>query len=345
MPATPPNARQVPADRTRHGDTVTDEFAWLADKDDPATIAYLEAENAWTERATAHLADLRATLFSEIRNRTQETDLSVPSRKGGYWYYTRTVRGKQYGIQCRRAVREGEVDPPPTGDGGPLVGEDVLLDGNKLAEGHEFFALGTFDVSPDGHRLAFSTDFTGDERFTLKIKDLETGEILADEIPDAFYGSAWSADGSTLFYITVDEAWRPYRVWRHVIGQPSAQDTVVYEETDERFWVGVELTRSEKFIVIDANSKVTSEVRVIDAAGALQTLGRDADEVESQVTRGRRQSRRPHDHLGDDGRHGRRRRLGDGHRRSLASAAEGANLYGARRGRRYPPVDQTAMRG
>ena len=265
MPATPPNARQVPADRTRHGDTVTDEFAWLADKDDPATIAYLEAENAWTERATAHLADLRATLFSEIRNRTQETDLSVPYRKGAYWYYTRTAEGKQYGIQCRRAVREGEVDPPPTGDGGPLVGEDVLLDGNKLAEGHEFFALGTFDVSPDGHRLAFSTDFTGDERFTLKIKDLETGEILADEIPDAFYGSAWSADGSTLFYITVDEAWRPYRVWRHVIGQPSAQDTVVYEETDERFWVGVELTRSEKFIVIDAHSKVTSEVRVIPA--------------------------------------------------------------------------------
>jgi oligopeptidase B len=131
----------VPTERTHHHDTVTDEFAWLADKDNPDTVAYLAAENAWTERATAHLAGLRETLFEETRRRTRETDLSVPSRKGGYWYYTRTAEGRQYGIHCRRAVRPGETDPPATGDGGPLVGEDVLLDGNKLAEGNEFFAL------------------------------------------------------------------------------------------------------------------------------------------------------------------------------------------------------------
>jgi oligopeptidase B len=267
-PATPPTARQVPADRTHHGDTVTDEFSWLAEKEDPETIAYLDAENAFTEQATKHLATLRETLFGETKARTQETDLSVPTRKGGHWYYTRTAEGQQYGIQCRRAVAPGEVDPPATGDGAPLAGEEILLDGNALAEGRDFFALGTFDISPDGRWLAYSTDFSGDERFTLKVKDLRTGEVLADEITDAFYGSAWSADGSTLFYLTVDDAWRPHRVWRHAVGG-AGDDVIVYEEPDERFWVGVELTRSEKFIVIDAQSKITSEVRVIPADAPL----------------------------------------------------------------------------
>jgi oligopeptidase B len=264
--ATPPVAKRVPAERTHHGDTFVDEYAWLATKDDPETIDYLKAENAYTEAATAHLARLRETLFEETKRRTQETDLSVPTRKGGYWYYTRTVEGQQYGIQCRRAVRDGEIAPPSTADGAPLEGEEVLLDGNALAEGHDFFALGTFDVSPDGRWLAYSTDFAGDERFTLRVKDLTTGEVLPDEVPGAFYGSAWSADGSTLFYLTVDEAWRPHRVWRHAIGTPPTDDVVVYQEDDERFWVGVELTRSEKFIVIEANSKITSEARVIPAS-------------------------------------------------------------------------------
>ena len=261
-PDSPPSVRQVLSERTFHGDTVTDEYAWLTDKDNPQTVAYLEAENAWTERATAHLAGLRDTVFNEIKSRTQETDLTVPSRKGGHWYYTRTVEGKQYGIHCRVAVRPGETDPPSTAD---QPGEEVLLDGNALAEGKEFFALGTFDVSPDGNWLAYSTDFDGDERFTLKIKNLGTGEVLADEIPGTFYGTAWSADASTLFYITVDDAWRPNRVWRHTVGRPATEDVVVFEEPDERFWVGVELTRSEKFIVVDAQSKVTSEVRILPA--------------------------------------------------------------------------------
>jgi oligopeptidase B len=256
----PPTARQAPTERTFHGDTVVDEFAWLMAKEDPATIAHLEAENAWTEQATAHLAGLRETVFQEIKGRTQETDLSVPSRKGRFWYYTRTEEGKQYGISCRVPVRPGETDPPTDAD---KPGEEVLLDGNELAEGKDFFALGTFDVSPDGNWLAYSTDFDGDERFTLRVKNLVTGEVLTDEVTDVFYGSAWSADGSTLFYITVDEAWRPYRVWRHTVG--TTENTLIYEEPDERFWVGVDLTRSEKFIVIDTQSKITSEVRVIPA--------------------------------------------------------------------------------
>ncbi|HEY0699729.1 MAG TPA: S9 family peptidase [Micromonospora sp.] len=260
-----PVAKRIPTERTHHGDTVIDEYAWLTAKDDPETIAYLEAENAYTEARTAHLAQLRETLFAETKQRTQETDLSVPVRKGGYWYYARTVAGQQYGIQCRRAVRDGESGPPVTTDGTPLDGEEILLDGNVLAEGHDFFSLGTFDVSPDGRWLAYSTDYAGDERYTLRIKDLSTGEVLPDEVPDTFYGTAWSADGSTLFYLTVDEAWRPYRVWRHTVGTPASDDVLVYEEGDERFWVGVELSRSEKFILVDVHSKITSEVRVIPA--------------------------------------------------------------------------------
>lgn len=256
-----PSAARVPSERTFHGDTVTDDYSWLADKDNPDTIAYLEAENAFAEQATAHLAGLRETVFGEIKARTQETDLTVPVRKGEWWYYTRTEEGKQYGIHCRVPVRPGETDPPAEG----AAGEQVLLDGNVLAEGKEFFQLGAFDVSPDGHWLAYSTDFTGDERFTLRVKDLRSGEVLADEVTDTGYGSAWSLDASVLFYITVDEAWRPYRVWRHIIGRPASGDIKIFEEPDERFFVGVGLTRSEKFILIDAHSKTTSEVRAIPA--------------------------------------------------------------------------------
>jgi oligopeptidase B len=255
----------VPHERTHHGETVIDEYAWLADQSDPETVAYLRAENAYTQECTAHLAGLRDTVFNEIKSRTQETDLSVPVRKGPYWYYSRTVEGLQYPIYCRRPVLPGEVDPPSTEDGTPLPDEQVLLDGNQLAEGHEFFALGTLDVSPDGDWLAYSTDFAGNERFTMRVANLATGEVLADTIPETYYGSAWSADAGTLFYVTVDDAWRPYRVWRHTIGAEVSTDQVAYEEADERFWVGVELTRSERYIIIEAHSKLSSEAWFLPA--------------------------------------------------------------------------------
>jgi len=211
----PPAAKRVPTERTHHGDTVVDEYAWLADKDNPDTIAFLEAENAYTKAMTAAQEDLRQAIFSEIKSRTKETDLSVPVRDRGWWYYARTVEGKQYPVHCRRAVRPDDSRPPMTDDGGPLDGEEILLDGNEVAQASPFFALGAFDVSPDGRLLAYSVDTDGDERYTMRFKNLVTGEIAPDEIPDTFYGSAWSADGSALFYITVDDAWRPYRVWRH----------------------------------------------------------------------------------------------------------------------------------
>src|SRR6266568_6089428 len=195
----PPAARRTRSERTFHGDTFIDEYAWLADKENPETIAFLEAENAYTEAMTAGQAGLRDAIFGEIKARTQETDLSVPTRKGGWWYYSRTVAGQQYPVHCRRAVRPDDTGPP---------------------------------MSQDGTLLAYSTDFTGSERFTLRIKNLVTGETAADEIPNTFYGPAWSRDGSALFYITVDEAWRPYRVWRHLVGTPVAEDAMVFEEAD-----------------------------------------------------------------------------------------------------------------
>jgi len=262
----PPPARRIRSERTHHGDTVVDEYAWLADRDDPETIAYLEAENAYTEAMTAGQAGLREAIFGEIKGRTQETDLSVPSRKGGWWYYSRTVEGKQYAVHCRSAVRPGETHPPGTEDGTPLPGEEILLDGNEVAGDSPFFSLGSYSVSPDGRLLAYSTDFTGNERFTLRIKDLETGQTAADEIPDTFYGCAWSKDGSALFYVTVDAAWRPYRVWRHLIGTAAADDVIVIEEPDQKFNVGVSLTRSEQYLCFWLTSTLTSEVWLLDAA-------------------------------------------------------------------------------
>jgi oligopeptidase B len=262
----PPIAKRIQSERTHHGDTVIDEFAWLAEKDNPETIGFLTAENSYTEAMTAAQDGLRQAIFGEIKSRTQETDLSVPVRDSGWWYYARTVEGKQYPVNCRRAVRPDDAGPPLTADGSPLDGEEILLDGNELAGDNPFFSIGAFDVSPDGRLLAYSTDLDGDERYTMRIKDLVTGEVTPDEIPDTFYGSAWSADGSALFYITVDDAWRPYRVWRHMVGTPASEDVVVFEETDEKFGVGVGLSRSQRYVLIGSSSKLTSEIRLLDAA-------------------------------------------------------------------------------
>lgn len=258
---TPPVAKKVPAERTHHGDTVIDEYAWLTNKEDPDTIAYLEAENAFLKERTAHLADLQEQVFQEIKGRTQETDLSVPSRRGGWWYFSRTEEGKQYGVSCR-VPADGDT-PPEITVGERLDREQVILDGNELAGDSPFFSMGTSAITPDGTMLAYSTDFTGDERFTLRFKNLTTGEQLPDVIEGIFYGGAWSADGSVFFYTRVDDAWRPFQVYRHTLG--TKEDVLVYEEADERYWVGIGLTRSERYLVLGAGSKITSEVSILDA--------------------------------------------------------------------------------
>ncbi|MET0930856.1 MAG: S9 family peptidase [Aeromicrobium sp.] len=271
VPSTPapivpaPIAEVRPVTRSHHGDDFVDDYEWLRDKEDPATLAYLEAENAHTDAATEHLEPLRQQIFDEIKARTLETDLSVPTRHGAWWYYARTVEGQQYAIRARCGVTDpADWTPPELSADSAIPGEEILLDSNIEAEGHEFFSLGAFSVSDDENFLAWSVDTQGDERYTIRVKDLRTGEVLPDEITGASGGATWSADGTHLFYTTVDDAWRPFRVWRHALGA-TGDDVLVHEETDERYFIGVGRTHSEKYLVIGLSSKITSEYRVLEA--------------------------------------------------------------------------------
>ena len=250
--------------RFHHGDAFVDPYEWLRDKDNPEVISYLEAENAYTEAQTTQLSELSDAIFGEIKARTKETDLSVPSyssHPGGsaYWYYVRTVEGSEYPIYCRVVASDREKLPDPEQE---IVGEEVLLDANVEADGHEFFSLGAFGVSLDGRLLAYSVDLSGAERFTIMIKDLASGELLVDQISDTAYGVAW-AKNSHLFYTRADEAWRPYVVLRHRLGTDPSEDIAVTTETDERFWLSVDASRDDRWIMIGAESKITSEVRLL----------------------------------------------------------------------------------
>ncbi|WP_423923603.1 S9 family peptidase [Frigoribacterium sp. 2-23] len=260
-----PRAPRKPVTRSHHGHDFVDDYEWLREKTNPEVTAYLEAENAHTEAETAHLDGLRGTVFDEIKSRVQETDLGVPVREGAYWYYSRTAEGKQYGIHCRAPI-SGPDDwtPPQLSADEPADGEQILLDGNVEAEGHDFFSIGSFDVSPDGRLLAYAVDTEGDERYTLRLRDLDTGENLPDEVTETAPGAVFDATGHYVFYPTVDESWRPDTIWRHEVGS-SADDVVVFTETDDRYWIGVGLTRSRQYLVIDIGSKITSETWLLDA--------------------------------------------------------------------------------
>jgi len=252
--------------RTHHGDVFTDPFDWLRDKDAPDVTAHLQAENAYTDARTAHLEGLRQRVFDEIKARTQETDLSVPTRRGDWWHYSRTVAGSQYGIHCRAPLAAPDDWTPPVLTPGVAVpGEQVLLDGNVEAAGHEFFALGSLDSTRDGRFVLYGIDTTGDERYTIRVRDLVTGELLADEITGTSAGAEFSPDGASIVYTTVDDAWRPDTLWRHAIGTEVAADVVLFHEPDERFWLGAGFTRSERFLVIGLGSSITSESWLVPA--------------------------------------------------------------------------------
>ncbi|QFG68155.1 S9 family peptidase [Ornithinimicrobium pratense] len=261
---TPPVAARRETVRSHHGEDVVDAYEWLRDKSDPEVIAHLEAENAWTQARTGHLEGLRDRIFAEIKGRTQETDLSVPVRHRDWWYYTRTVEGQQYAVHGRVAVGESP-DRPVLDPGSAPEGEELLLDGNAEAAGEEFFSLGAFDVSPAGDRLAYAVDTTGDERFDVRVKDLRTGEVIDTAVTGIGYGTAWSAEGDHLFYTRVDDAWRPFQVWRHAVGSSADQDVLVYQEDDERFWMGVGTSRDDRHVLIALGSKNTSEFRILEA--------------------------------------------------------------------------------
>ena len=263
-PAAPPVAAKHPQPRTHHGDTVVDDYEWLRREDDPQVLAHLTAENAWTDARLAHLRSLRSTLFGEIKARTKETDLSVPTREGDWWYYSRSHEGEQYAVHCRAPIAaEDDWTPPVLTDDVP--GEQVLLDDNVEAEGTEFYSLGSFDVSLDGASLLWAVDTVGDERYTLRVKRIDTGEVLPDVIEGTMPGAQFSPDADAVFYTTCDEAWRPDTVWRHPLGRASEEaDDQVFSEPDDRFWVGIGMTRSRRFVEIGLGSKITSESWLLD---------------------------------------------------------------------------------
>lgn len=264
---TPPIAETRAHTRTHHGHDLEDPYEWMRDKTDPQTLAYLEAENAHTEAVSERLdlAPVSEAVFQEIKGRTQETDLSVPVREGDWWYYSRTVEGSQYPLVCRVSL-DAAAERPVLEPGVDVPGEQVLLDLNVEAQGQEFFSLGDNEVDHAGGLLAFTADVSGDERFDLVIRDLATGETLDEAVTDIGYGVEWSADSTHLFYTRVDDAWRPFQVWRHRVGGPAEDDVLVYQEDDEKFWMGLGSSRDKRFLIIALGSRTTSEYRLIDAA-------------------------------------------------------------------------------
>jgi len=246
----PPVAEKRPVETVLHGETRRDDYGWLRDKQAPEVRAYLEAENAYADSLTADLEPLRTRLYDEMLARIQQTDLSVPYRKGNWLYYTRTEEGKQYPIHCRRAVSEG-------------ADEQVLLDLNRLAEGHTFMALGDFEVSPDERLLAYTTDDNGYRQYRLHVLDLDTGDTLALGA-ERVTSVAWTADSRALFFTQEDPvSKRSHRLYRLELGQAHA--TLLDEERDERFDVGVSLSRSGEWLFYSVSSHTTSEVRVLRA--------------------------------------------------------------------------------
>ena len=245
-PARPPVAAVRPEVLEADGDRRVDPYYWLRDKHDPEVIAYLEAENAYTDAVTAGAGDLQERLYREIIGRVQETDSSAATLFKGWLTYTRTVEGLDYEIYCRR---RGTMDAP----------EEVILDANELAKGHDYFELGYVERSPDENLLAYAADVNGSELHELRFRDLNTGQDLGDVIQGVYYGAAWAADNTTFFYVRPDSAMRPYQVWRHRLGAASEKDVLVFQEDDERFEVGVEPSKSERFIFINTSSQISSE--------------------------------------------------------------------------------------
>ncbi len=246
----PPAAEKIPKTSLLHGDKRVDDYYWLREKTNPRVKTYLEAENAYAAAVLEHTKPLQDVLYKEMLGRIKQTDLSVPYRKGAYWYYSRTEEGKQYPILCRK---EGSLE----------AAEQISLDVNELAKGQRFMAIGAYQVSDDGRRLAYSTDTTGFRQFTLYMKNLATGET-SPALAQKTGSITWAADNQTLFYTIEDAAKRHYRLYRHKLGSPSHD--LVYEEKDERFRLGAGRTRSRQYILLESQSHTASEVRFLDAA-------------------------------------------------------------------------------
>ncbi|MEE2901872.1 MAG: S9 family peptidase [Myxococcota bacterium] len=269
----PPKAQIVPKITELHGVKRSDDFYWLRNREDKEVISYLEAENEFTKQSTQHLEGLQQEIYDEMLGRIKEDDDSVPYKKGAYFYYSRTETGKPYRIYCRKKESLDAV-------------EEILVDGNQLAENREYMQLGSMAVSPDHSILAYSVDYEGDERFKLYFRCLNGQRQFEEEISNTSYSLAWSNDNQTIFYTVVDEASRPYKIMRHRLGQNQTHDQLVYHEADDSFFLTVSKSRSDAYIYIDADSAVTSEIRFANANepdAAFQVFAPRANGVEYDI--------------------------------------------------------------
>jgi oligopeptidase B len=256
-PLPPPRAKTAVSVSTIHGEQRLDAYAWLRQRTDPEVMAYLEAENHYATAMMRHTEALQKRLYDEMLGRIQETDISVPVKMGEYYYYVRTERGKQYAIHCRK---QGSLE----------AREEVILDENALAAGQQYFALGVLKVSPDHRYLAYAVDTTGDELYTLVIKDVHTGTLLSDTISGIWPEVEWANDSRTIFYTVLDAAKRPHRLFRHQTGDDPRHDVLLYHEADEAFRLRLSKTRNKAYLLLQVRSLTTSETHLLPADRPLQ---------------------------------------------------------------------------
>ncbi|MCC6298503.1 MAG: S9 family peptidase [Anaerolineales bacterium] len=253
-----PIAPKRPHTITQHGETRVDDYFWLRNREDPEVMNFLSAQMDYLDEVIGYTQPLQDSLFAEMKERIQETDSTVPEKRGGYWYYSRTEAGKQYPIYCRK--KESLENP-----------EEILLDQNALGEGKPFCSVGAVSVSPDGTKLAYSFDFEGNEAYTIRILDLVSGKYFDEAIPNTLgsvyeLGSVeWVNDNEHIFYVTLDEALRAYKLYRHKIGADPVNDTLLFHEADESFSLWIHKTRDDKFIMTYHYSTTTREMRFLDA--------------------------------------------------------------------------------
>jgi len=280
MPASFPIAPKRPHKITQHGETRVDDYFWLRYREDPEVMNYLTAQMDYLDEVMGHTKTLQEDLFSEMKRRIQETDSTVPEKRGGYWYYIRTEEGKQYPVFCRK---KDSLDSP----------EQILLDQNLLAEGKAFCSVSGFTVSPDGNKLAYAVDFDGNEAYSVRIKDLANDSHYPEEIPNtlgsvyAHTGLEWANDSENIFYVTLDAAQRPYKLYRHKIGADISQDKLIFHEEDDSFYLYFHKSRDDAFIFTDHHSTLTTEVRFLPADqpdGEMNIISRRAQGIEYFAT-------------------------------------------------------------
>jgi len=248
-----PLATKKPKELTIHGVTRTDPYYWLNERENPEVIDYLTAENQYTDTLLAHTKAFQEKLYNELVGRVKQTDMSVPYKDNGYYYITRYEEGQEYPIHSRR---KGTMES----------NEEILLDVNVLAKGFDYYAVGGKTVSPDNKLMVYSEDTLSRRIYTLRIKNLTTGELLPDIIPNTSGGATWAEDNKTIFYATKDTTLREYKIWKHKLGTSVSKDQVVYEEADETFGVFVYKTKSKKYIIVGSYSTVSQEYRYLDAS-------------------------------------------------------------------------------